>query len=330
MADAELRTVDPVPEPDVSSVDPSAAPAGRARSGAFGVIAGGVVAAGLGFGLAVYGMQQGWPFLSPQTADLAALQAEVSRLSEALQQEQSRPAPVVDLAAFDQRIAALETRPPSDADLVAGLQAQIAALEQRLATMNPGDSAAIAAEIDAQVQLKLKEAEAEANGLKAEAEGLRKAAEQRAALLQLKGALELGRDVDIALAAVADQGIALPEALTQVPPSLQDLQTAFPDAARAALLAARQAQMEGTVTDRLTTFLKAQTGVRSLEVREGDDPDAVLSRAEALLAKGDVAAARAELTALPAPGQDALSDWAAQAEAHLAAQAALAALIPAE
>jgi hypothetical protein len=62
---------------------------------------------------------------------------------------------------------------------------------------------------------------------------------------------------------------------------------------------------------------------RSLEPREGDDPDAVLSRVEAAARAGDIAAALAEIEALPEVAREPLADWIDRAEAHRAAQAAL-------
>ncbi|MCT4369683.1 hypothetical protein CLG85_004745 [Yangia mangrovi] len=94
----------------------------------------------------------------------------------------------------------------------------------------------------------------------------------------------------------------------------------FPPAARDALSAARRA--ESTTEDtasRVTTFFANQLGARSVEPREGDDPDAVLSRAEAALRSGDLGSVLNELAALPEPAQAELADWTARAEARKAA-----------
>ena len=101
----------------------------------------------------------------------------------------------------------------------------------------------------------------------------------------------------------------------------------FPDAARAALEASLEANMGATWSERVKNFLRAQTGARALTPQEGDDPDAVLSRAEAALAAGDVEGALAELDALPAEGKAAMTDWLAQANLRLQAEAALAPLM---
>jgi hypothetical protein len=78
--------------------------------------------------------------------------------------------------------------------------------------------------------------------------------------------------------------------------------------------------------DRIGAFLLAQTGARSLEPREGADPDAILSRAEAALEGGDLETVLTEIATLPEAGQAALSDWVALAEQRLAATNALGAL----
>jgi hypothetical protein len=69
-----------------------------------------------------------------------------------------------------------------------------------------------------------------------------------------------------------------------------------------------------------------QLSLRSTAPRAGDDPDAVLSRAEAALAAGRLGEALAEVASLPAPVQSAMAGWIAQAQARAEVQAALAGL----
>jgi hypothetical protein len=80
-------------------------------------------------------------------------------------------------------------------------------------------------------------------------------------------------------------------------------------------------------SDRVANFVRTQVGVRALTPRDGNDPDAILSRAEAALTVGDLAQALAELATLPVPAQDALAAWRAQAQLRLDAQAVLQALL---
>ena len=58
--------------------------------------------------------------------------------------------------------------------------------------------------------------------------------------------------------------------------------------------------------------------------KEGDDPDAVLSRAEAAVAAGKLQDALNELAALPEAARSALSSWEAAANARVAAMTAAA------
>lgn len=329
---------DPVPdqvaEPEV--LLPPHAPARRGSGfGRFvGLAAGGVLAAACGFGLAVYGTQQGWPLLVPPTdSDMTAQQ--ITALTAEIAQLRAAPAPQPDLSPLESRLAALETRPAVEPSVdTQALQQQIAALEQKIASLNPGDPAAITAQIEAQVAARMQEAKADTEALKAEAEAVRVKAEQRAALLALQTALDTGSGVPDALARVASAEVTLPDPLpgfTAEPVTLPALQAEFEPAARAALSAARAAEQgSGTMTDRLSTFLLNQTGARSLTPREGGDPDAVLSRMRAGLAGGDVAAALALMSDLPEPAQAPLADWSARAKTWVAARDALAKLIPAE
>lgn len=352
MAEPEPRASDPVPDPQADApvvlpeperpeMAPEAAssvadtPASRSGGAGFlGLLLGGVVAAGLGFGLAAYGAREGWPFLQPAApqaeaiaTELAALKAEAAKsaaLSDRLAALETREAAPIDLAPLEARIAALEAAPPSGGDAagLAALQAQVAGLSAKLAAER--DSAAqIAAEIDTQVKERIGAAEAEANTL-------RQDATRQAALLGLQTAFRSGIALPEAIAAASAAGIDLPPplaALADTPVSLGGLRAAFPEGARAALAAARHADMGDTFTERALTFLQSQTNARALTPQDGADPDAVLSRMEGALAEGDVVAARALAADLPEQGRAALAGWLSEADAWLAADAALAALL---
>ena len=112
-----------------------------------------------------------------------------------------------------------------------------------------------------------------------------------------------------ALAANAESGV----------PSLADLRAAYPDAARRALSAARANDAGGRS---IGDFLRDNLGARSLEPRDGDDADAVLSRAEGALTAGRLGDALAELETLPDASRAELSGWIEQAETRRNAIAA--------
>jgi hypothetical protein len=102
--------------------------------------------------------------------------------------------------------------------------------------------------------------------------------------------------------------------------TLADLQASFPDLARDALAVARdESARSGEATDGATSFLRNMLGARSLEPREGSDPDAVLSRAEAAVRENRLRDALAEIETLPDVAKGTFADWVARTEQRLAA-----------
>lgn len=323
--------IPPLPEPEP-------VPAPR-RNGFAGLLAGGVVAAALGFGLAQV-VPQGWPLaggdgaaerIAAQEARLAALQEEVARIA-------ALPAPDSTLA---ERVARLENAPAPEAapapDL-GPLTARLDALEARLAALPEGASAGAAppealAALKADVAAlkaagnagRLSELADETERLRSEALGAIAQATAQAGLGRLESALETGAPYG---AALAIPGITAPEVLAAHAetglPTRAALQAAFPAAARRALDAVRRQDTGAGWGTRLVAFLGSQTGARALGPREGSGPDAVLSRAEAALAAGDLAASLAELAALPETGRAAMQDWLDLATTRQAAEAAVA------
>lgn len=118
----------------------------------------------------------------------------------------------------------------------------------------------------------------------------------------------LGGDAPEALSEPAETGVA-----TQA-----ELIADFPALAREALRTGRAAEPESGVG----SLFRNAFGARSLEPREGDDPDAILSRSEAALRAGDLDTALAEVETLPAAARDVLAEWIARARTRVAAGAA--------
>lgn len=119
-----------------------------------------------------------------------------------------------------------------------------------------------------------------------------------------------------ALAAVAETGA----------PSRQALAAAFaPYAARAAV-AARAPNQYSSVSDRLTYMMVRLVAVRRVSVSTGATPDAVLARAEAALAAGDIDGALKDISGLPPKAQAAVAPWTAQAERRALVDRQIAAL----
>lgn len=265
-----------------------------------------------------------------QTVDLAPLQSaadeQAGRLT-ALEEAVAalRDTPAVDLAPLQQqldaqsaRIAELAQRPavdPAAVERLNALAAEADALSQRIATA--ADEA----------QARLAEAETRATTLAQSAEDAARRAQAASAALAIGEALQSGAPPTAALAQLEEAGVTPPPALTARVPTLDELVAAFPPAARAgvrASLQAESAQGEGSI---LGNFLRAQTGARSVEPRQGSDADAVLSRAGAAVERGHIQAALDELAALPEAARPAMADWTAQAQAYVQAQAALGTLV---
>jgi hypothetical protein len=297
---------------------------------------GGALAAAAGYGVAQY-VPNGWPM-----ASVVTLQTQVSVLSDQVQTLQA------DLQKADARLASLETAPApqSDAGQIAALELRLAALESKpmpagtdsaaldqlraeVAAIKTNGAAVMSAQVQADLDAKVQATEAKLTAIEQSAQAQAAATLTRAALGQIAAALDSGAPYPSAIAALAgaDIAVVLTDNASAGLPSLQALQASFPDSARTALEAALRANMGESWSERVGNFLRTQVGVRSLTPRDGPDPDAILSRAEAALTAGDVAQALAEIATLPTPAQDALSAWRVQAQLRLDAQAALAALL---
>jgi len=313
------------------------------RNGVPAVI-GGIVAATLGFGAAQV-VPNGWPLASNDAlvADVASLKADIATLQgqiAAVPQPDVTLAdrlaaleatPAVDLLPLTDRITALEAQPASIATVAgsgmnvatAVLTAQandIAALQVAVAALQAGGT------ISPDVEAKLAEAEARASALAAQTEADATALRLRSALDRLEIALESGAPYATALDDLGDAPVpaVLADNAATGLPTLATLQAGFPEAARAALEASLRVSGGETWSARAAAFLRNQTGARSLTPRQGSDPDAVLSRAEAALAAGDVPLTLTEIAALPAEGQAALADWVALTSTYQTAQQAVA------
>ncbi len=121
--------------------------------------------------------------------------------------------------------------------------------------------------------------------------------------------------------------IAIPPALSDIAssgtPPLAELRRGFPEAAYGAVQASVMAETGDGWAERSIAFLRSLVVTRSLEPREGDDVDAVLSRMEAQLEAGDLDAVLSEGRALPEAASGSMADWLADVRRLNAALAAL-------
>ncbi len=335
----------PSPEAPAES---AAQPTHRSRAlqtGAWVVIGSVVISAAVGYSAARYAQQGADTValdrIAEQATEIEGLRSQIAALpvaptqsdidSAVLVSTEASAAALADLAGqFDDlalRIEALEARPFSDlpeGQFDDAMQAALAALQ--------ADLDAQRAEIQslaASASEELKAAQTAAAEVAAATAAAARDTLAKSALAQIVAAIDTGVAFDGPLTELEDAlGAAAPAGLAAVArdgvATLSELQDSFPDAARAALAAARDAGEDGSAVTNFIGFLRQQFEVRSVEPREGDDVDAILSRAEAALRGGDIDNTLAELGALPAIAAEKLADWRARAEARAAAVAAVA------
>lgn len=313
------------------------------RGGFFPLFLGGVVAAGIGFAGAVVLSPDNWPFGDDKAAVFEAETA--SNFAAQNQTINALRGQITDLAAKSDTsgiasdatralggIEDLGARLDAQSAKINDLQFRLSDLERRPITEGISDAAiaAFEAELKAVQDAMLAQrseieaaseaaAQKEASAQISEAEAMK-----RAALSQIQTALNVGAGFAPAVANLIAAGETVPDVLVQTSetgvPSIAALQEAFPIAARVALTTA-----EGGADEQggIGAFLRNQLGARSLEPKDGNSVDAILSRAEAALREGRLLDATAELQGLPEAGQAAMADWQAIAEKRQEALAAV-------
>jgi hypothetical protein len=340
---------EPEPEPDPAPMapmppTPPEPPPVVVRSGIFGPILGGALAAVAGFGLShfnAFGLapadnSAALGALSsrldaieaappPEPADLTGLQDALSGIETRITALEEAPAPQApDLSALeslDQRLAAIEAMPESGDASTAALAAKLAELERQLAAQP--QATVDTSEVDAALA-RLEAAEAEATARATAAAEAAAAAERAVALDRLRAAAATGTSFEAELAALGDADLTAALAPhAGGAPTLADLQAEFPDLTREALDVARRAEGDQGWTARAIDFLASQTGARPLTPQEGTTPEAILSRADFAVTEGRLADALAEIATLPPDIQAVFADWTAKANARLAVDTAL-------
>ena len=324
-------------------------PVEKPRSVFAPLVLGGVVAAALGYGAATYFSMSNAPeipdygaMIADQAAQIAALEAQLATvpaavdigpLEAALADAQVAITQDIEtlggsLADIDARLAEVEKRPGADGTLsdtalaayereIEALRADMAAQQESVRQMAEEAAAQLAA------------AQSETQAIEQDAIATAQAATARAALGRIQIAMDTGVDFEGALADLqASTEMDIPQvvqAAAEGVATMAVLQGEFPAAARAAMAAARDEGVAGE-TGGFGAFLRDQFDVRSVVPREGDDPDAILSRAEEALRSGRLTDALAEIEALPEVSRAALTDWIGRAQARADAIAGVEAL----
>lgn len=310
VADAEVSVVET--QVVVPPVVPQSPPQ---KGGFFGPFLGGVVAAVIGFGGAVYFGAADWPVFGGNVKE-QAMEAQISEQAALIEELSGQIATLSDTVTSGQS---------ADADALAQITERLDALPTTTAELMPDDLRALLAaqkeEMD-ELQANLDKMAELAQGQIASAQAQQESAAAAEARAKARGALNAVRT---ALSGGGSYAAALPDiqAAADVPEVLQanaetgvptsdTLEQSYGPAARSALSASLKATAGDAPTERLALFLKDQLGARSLTPREGDDPDAVLSRIEASVRSGDLDAALELISSLPEAGQAELSGWAEQ------------------
>ena len=286
---------------------------------------GGVTAAVIGFGACAYlfpnGVFSDDNAQATLNADIQqALNAQSETIAALSDQVNAQPRGL-DQAALDNVQADLSASVDELSNRMVALDDQARNILQQLANAQTqtiqGDTSA-AYEQDLQALKATVEAMAtERRDLEATANSNANEVMKRAAITRLLTALESGSSYRGALTDLQGTGVSVPDTLSAFADdgvtSLSNLQDSYPDAARAALNASRKAETDNDEgSGGFTAFLRTQLGARSLEPREGDDPDAILSRVEAALREARLTDALSEIETLPEAGRAELSDWAGQ------------------
>lgn len=274
--------------------------------------------------------------LGPLGESVTSLQSGLTDVQTALSATDAKLVGLGDqVTALDARLTAIEKQPLKDAvspETIAAYEREVETLKSDLAAQQAAIAAAQKDQMAA-MEAARKEIESMADRARASeqsAEMRAKLAASRAALADLTTRARDGQPYADSLAVLTANDVDVPAPLTEAAqdglPTASALISSFPDAARDALAAAR-ASGAGTEDDGgVAGFLRNQLGARSVTPREGDDPDAVLSRAEAALRKGDLNTVLTEIEVLPDAAQNEISDWVASARLRRDALAAAAEL----
>lgn len=341
-ASGETAAAD-VPEPDLSAPPPAEKVVERViekRGGVFPMILAGALVAAAGFAAGAADLLPLRAAPPPDlSGDVAALEGRIAEVETGLTSVAAPQAP--DLSPLTARLDGVEARLSDLAARQTALDEGLAALDSRIAALaarpvTEGASQAAVAAFEAEVdalrsaiateRAEVEQMLASAREMEANAAEQARLSEARAAIARLVAAIDRGDDLQAELAALGGLGVTVPDALAQAAggvATLSALQADFPDAARAALAQARTSEgADGGAA----AWLQRQLGARSVTPRDGNDPDAILSRAEAALTQGQLDVALKEIDALPDAAKVPLAGWQAAAAARLAATQAVDAL----
>ena len=337
-ADAPKSSVTPTssssPKPDATPAYTKSAASDTAAASAepqprrsvfWPLVLGGVIAGTLGFVASEMNVLNTRVDTDALRQDLAQQRSDI----EALRTAEAPASPgAPDLSGIEEAIAGIS-------QTVGAIESRLAELENRpVATAEPTTPQPDYRDELAALQASVEEQQSEIERLldsamsveEATQNAVRQAAVQRA-LTGITAALNSGSGYDAEIGDLENNGVSdVPAGLTapaaEGVPTLLELQTDYPDAAREALAAARASGADGEGTG-VAGFLRRQLSARSVAPREGSAPDAILSRAEAAVREGRLADALADLDGLPPQSKTAMDSWLRRAQARVDAETAV-------
>jgi hypothetical protein len=282
--------------------------------------------------------------------DLGDLPSRVTRLEEsinALAETAKEGGSVPDAAALDAKIGDLEQKLQGKIDSalaaqqaasttdVKDLQKEVEALKAKLGALAEahlaGDTSDLAPQLTTLDQriAKLEAALPELSTAIDRSAASAKSGAAAIAFANLRNAVAPGRPYAAELAALkslipdpgdlgalplhADTGIPTTAALAGILTKLAETSAAPPPA-----------PAETSILDSMVASAKSAVSIRRIGAdTTGDEPAAVLARAEAALSQGDLAASIKEVESLPAPARDAFAGWLDDAKARASANDSL-------
>ncbi|RPE64751.1 hypothetical protein EDD53_2511 [Pacificibacter maritimus] len=326
-----------VTEPEV--VPATEPPVVVKKTGLIPIVLGGALCVAAGYAGANFLKPDGWPFPGGSTVEteqrLADLEAAISKNQAAVSQNVERIESVQDAAqsaaaALSSQIDALDVKAALDP-----LSQDLKALEERLTSLEaaPVAQAVVSPEATAAYERQLDEMQTLLNAeisrlqeAKITAEATKEAAEKVTDMSRLQEAINSGVPFASMIGSLSiDVPEAIQSAANQGVPTLPELADAFEGAADIAIVETAKVDTEGQSWS--SRFLRSQLGLRSLTPKEGNSPDAVLSRAQQAVRENDLAKALSEISALPDVGQAVMADWVARAQTRLDVTNALSAML---
>jgi hypothetical protein len=277
-------------------------------------------------------------FLSPQadiTEQVAALQANFAKRLAEIEAANNQSDATADI---EPKLVQLATKDTEIDTMVAELSVSVKALEVAIETLQTELTEVTALQaLTAQggqasdealqqfeeklaaissAQLKLNKSQLIAVEAQQSAEDKLRLADATNAVSRISDALETGQAYQNELDQLSGiSGIDIPPGLADSAasgaPSLSGLKKQLPELSRIVLREDAATKAGDDVVGKFTAFLKSQVGTRSLEPKQGDDMDAVLSRIEATLKADDLDAAMVETTKLNDAAKQTMADWVA-------------------